>query len=146
MEFLQEIWESNQLLAKTKSIDLKLTLKEPMPSVSFDAERISQVVTNLVSNAIKYSHPETTVTLSATTSGSRLQISVTDQGQGIPEDELPNLFKDFGRTSVKPTGGERSIGLGLAIVRRLVEAHGGRVWVRSEVGQGSTFCFSLPID
>ncbi len=68
-----------------------------------------------------------------------------DQGQGIPESELPKMFVEFGRTSVRPTGGEKSIGLGLAIVKRMVEAHGGRIWVESKVGIGSTFAFTLPL-
>jgi len=70
---------------------------------------------------------------------------VQDQGQGIPAAELSRLFTDFGRTSVRPTGGEKSVGLGLAIVKRMVEAHGGRIWVESQVGVGSIFTFALPL-
>jgi signal transduction histidine kinase len=73
-------------------------------------------------------------------------IVVKDQGQGIPVEEMKHLFKDFSRTSVKPTAGEKSIGLGLAITRRIIEAHGGIIWVDSEIGKGSTFTFSLPIN
>jgi signal transduction histidine kinase len=74
-----------------------------------------------------------------------LLVSVQDQGQGIPEQEMGKLFTDFGRTSVRPTGGEKSTGLGLAIVKRIVEAHDGRIWVESQVGVGSVFTFALPL-
>jgi hypothetical protein len=77
--------------------------------------------------------------------GDEAAIAVQDQGQGIPESELPKMFTEFGKTSVRPTGGEKSIGLGLAIVKRMVEAHGGRIWVESQVGVGSTFTFTLPL-
>jgi signal transduction histidine kinase len=71
---------------------------------------------------------------------------VIDQGQGIPEDELPNIFKAFQRASTKPTAGEKSTGLGLAIAKKIVEGHKGEIWVKSEVGKGSTFYFKLPIN
>jgi CheY-like chemotaxis protein len=70
---------------------------------------------------------------------------VKDQGQGIPQDELETLFRPFQQTSVKSTSGEKSTGLGLLICRKIIEAHGGALWVESEVGKGSTFAFSLPL-
>jgi len=72
-------------------------------------------------------------------------IAVEDQGQGIPEADLPKLFKPFGKASVRSTAGEQSTGLGLAIARNIVEGHGGRIWLQSAVGQGSTFFFTLPL-
>ncbi len=104
------------------------------------------MLANLISNAIKFSHPETEITLSSAAGAGEIVISVADQGQGIPENELPLLFSDFGKTSAKPTAGERSTGLGLAIVKRIVEAHGGRVWAASRLAAGSTFSFSLPLN
>ena len=74
-----------------------------------------------------------------------MQAGKPDQGQGIPAEETPKVFEEFGKTSVRPTGGEKSTGLGLAIVKRLVEAHGGKIWLESEVGKGSTFTFTLPV-
>jgi signal transduction histidine kinase len=71
-------------------------------------------------------------------------VSVRDEGQGIPENEIDRLFIPFENLSVKSTGGEQSTGLGLAIVKRIVEGHAGRIWVESERGVGSTFSFSLP--
>jgi len=143
--FLRESYESNALLAKDKSIELKLECESNLPKVLMDPNRIEQVINNLITNAIKYSHPETIVTLKAQAQKDKVEISVQDQGQGIPETELPVVFTDFGRTSVKPTAGEKSIGLGLAICKRIVEAHKGRIWVESEPGVGSTFTFTLPI-
>jgi signal transduction histidine kinase len=110
-----------------------------------DPDRINQAINNLITNALKYSYPQTVVTLRARRAGDEVTISVQDQGQGIPAAELPRLFTDFGRTSVRPTGGEKSVGLGLAIVKRMVEAHGGRIWVESQVGVGSIFTFALPL-
>jgi signal transduction histidine kinase len=145
-EYLGELHASNVLLARAKSIDLLLDVATNLPEVSFDRSRISQVVNNLVTNAIKFSYPDSEINLTAGRLGREIRITVTDHGQGIPPEETPKLFSDFSRTSVRPTRGEKSTGLGLAIVKRLVEAHGGKVWVESQVGRGSTFGFSLPLD
>jgi signal transduction histidine kinase len=102
------------------------------------------VLNNLISNAVKFSTPGTSVTVRAGPQNGRVVISVADQGPGIPAEEMRKLFKPFGRTSVRPTGGERSTGLGLAICRRIVEAHEGRIWAESEPGRGSVFAFALP--
>ena len=110
-----------------------------------DQARIKQVLSNLITNAVKYSFSRSVIILRARLFEKEVWISVKDQGQGIPVEEMRHLFKDFSRTSVKPTAGEKSIGLGLAITRRIVEAHGGIIWVDSEIGIGSTFTFSLPI-
>jgi signal transduction histidine kinase len=146
--FLRSLVELDAMLAAGKGIELQLDIEGELPDVPFDERRMEQVVSNLVSNAVKFSEPGTVVRVSA-----RLEIgetpgvvvSVADQGQGIPEEEVGHLFQDFSRTSVRPTRGEKSTGLGLSIVRRIVNAHGGRVWVESAVGKGSTFSFSIPV-
>ncbi|MBI4871705.1 MAG: GAF domain-containing sensor histidine kinase [Candidatus Riflebacteria bacterium] len=143
--FLHACHANNELLAVAKSIELTLDVPEQLPIVVLDVERINQAVGNLITNAIKFSHPGTRISLRGRIEGAQCLISVADQGQGIPESELHKLFQDFGRTSVRPTGGEKSTGLGLAIVKRLTEAHGGRVLVESKVGVGSTFTLSLPV-
>jgi signal transduction histidine kinase len=99
---------------------------------------------NLISNAVKFSQPGTTVEVSAAADDGGVLISVRDEGPGIPEAEQAKLFQPFGRTSVRSTAGERSTGLGLAISRKIVEGHGGRIWVQSHVGLGSVFLFTLP--
>lgn len=142
--FLEECVESNSPLAKGKRIELTLEGASDLPIVHMDAKRVHQVINNLISNAIKFSHPDSRIELRAVTGEGEVNISVADQGQGIPADEIPRIFSEFGRISVRPTGGEKSTGLGLAIVKRIVEAHGGRIRVESEVKKGSTFTISLP--
>ena len=142
---LEEAVQAANLLAADKSISVELEVDGSLPRVLADPKRISQVLGNLLSNAVKYSHPDTRVTLRASERNGVVDVSVIDQGQGIPAEEMETLFTDFGRTSVRPTGEEFSTGLGLAIVKRIVEAHGGAVFVRSEVGRGSTISFTLPL-
>ena len=144
--FLREIHASAVLLAREKSIEIELILDEGLPEIALDRNRVSQVIMNLVTNAIKFSHSDTTVVLKAEREADGVRISVADRGQGIPPEEIAQLFVDFSRTSTKPTAGEKSTGLGLAIVKRIVEAHGGRAWVESLLGKGSTFSFRLPLE
>lgn len=144
VRFLEECLADGLLVAKAKSIEMRLDVPPAMPMVRMDPKRIRQVVNNLVSNAVKFSHSGTSVCLGARPDGGDIHMFVRDQGQGIPEGELQKVFAEFVRLSVKPTGGERSTGLGLAIVKRIVEAHGGRIWVDSEANKGSTFTFALP--
>jgi len=143
-KYLKECYAGSQMLARAKSIDLKLELEPGLPKIFLDPERMAQVLDNLISNAIKFSNQNTSVTLGARRLKQVVEIWVADEGQGIPEEELPKLFREFGHISVRPTGGEKSTGLGLAIVKRMVEAHGGTIEVRSRVGVGSTFKFTLP--
>lgn len=136
---------TNRLIAARKKIQVVLNLGPDLPTVEADPRKIEQVMENLLSNAIKFSPPGTTVTMTLIPMGAQVRIEVRDQGPGIPEAERGKLFQPFQRTSVKPTGGEKSSGLGLAIARRVVEAHGGRIGVESEVGVGSTFFVNLPL-
>ena len=110
-----------------------------------DPVKIEQVLNNLISNAVKFSHPGSQVLIALEEKADRVVLSARDEGQGIPVEEFDRLFQWFGRTSVRGTEGERSTGLGLAIARRIVEGHQGRIWVDSEVSRGSTFHVSLPI-
>lgn len=143
--YLKEIEEANALLAGRKSIALALELEPNLPPVMLDRDRIGQVLGNLITNSIKFSFPDTKITIRAKRDGKDVQISISDQGQGIPASDLPKMFTEFSKVSVKSTAGEKSTGLGLAIVKRMVEAHGGQVSVHSEVGKGSTFSFTLPV-
>ena len=147
--FLTQLVDLDRMLAGGKGIGLQLEIEGELPNVSFDDKRMQQVVDNLISNAVKFSQPGTTVLVHARVDGGHprtVRVDVSDQGPGIPSDEVGRLFQDFSRTSVRPTGGEKSTGLGLSIVRRIVTAHGGTVSVESEVGKGSTFTFSIPFD
>ena len=115
-------------------------------TLSIDPAKMKQVVDNLLSNAIKYSPPGSTirafVTLNA--ADSTCSCSIQDEGPGIPDDERDRLFKDFSRLSSKPTGGEKSTGLGLAICRKIVEAHHGKVVAENLPGRGCEFRVTLP--
>ena len=137
--------ELNRLLLEQKQIRISFFAEDDFPMVFVDSAKIEQVLNNLISNAGKFSAPNTEVEVRAAKSDTEVIISVRDEGQGIPPDELNRLFIPFENLSVKSTGGEQSTGLGLAIVKRVVEGHGGRIWVQSEVGVGSTFSFSLPL-
>lgn len=143
--YLKESSQDDALLAKSKSIEFVLEIPEDLPRVSMDPNRIDQVINNLVTNAIKFSKPGSRIVLRAALLKSEVAISVTDQGQGIPREEISKMFQYFGRTSILPTAGEKSTGLGLAIAKRMVEAHGGKIGVESRPGQGSTFTFTLPL-
>lgn len=136
----------NQVLANRKKIHLDLDCDDSVDAVPIDPAQIEQVLNNLITNAVKFSHPDTTVRVRLERGEGQAVLSVADEGQGIPESELHRLFEPFSSTSVKPTDDENSTGLGLMIVKKGVEAHGGRIWVESEVGRGSTFLVALPLD
>jgi signal transduction histidine kinase len=142
--FLGEIEKYNQMLGRRKKIQLEVNCEADVLAVTFDRERIRQVLNNLVGNAFKFSPPETSVRLDVVSAGETLEFSVSDQGQGIRHEELPLLFGAFQRTSTLPTGGEQSSGLGLLICKQIVEAHGGAIGVESTYGRGSRFHFRLP--
>lgn len=109
-----------------------------------DVDKIKQVIDNLLSNAVKYSPAGSTITV-VLLGGDRCGFAVRDQGPGIPENERDKLFRDFGRLSVKPTGGEKSTGLGLAICRKIVEAHGGTIAAENLPDRGCEFRVTLPL-
>jgi PAS domain S-box-containing protein len=116
-----------------------------LPKVNIDAKRIRQVLDNLIDNAVKYSPPGSEIAISAEKSGNELLISVTDQGPGIPPEELTNVFERMYRIEQRLYSGADGIGLGLYICQKLVESHGGRIWAESTPGKGSTFKLTLPL-
>lgn len=121
----------------------------PIPSLqplSLDPAKIRQVIDNLLSNAVKYSPPGSTITIELSANGSAIRLAVRDQGPGIPEGERGRLFKDFSQLSAKPTGGEKSTGLGLAICRNIVDAHRGTITADNMAGGGCEFSISFPLD
>ncbi|MDH5639229.1 MAG: HAMP domain-containing histidine kinase, partial [Nitrospinota bacterium] len=109
---------------------------ENVPQAVFDRGKIGQVIDNYLSNGVKYSPANSAVVAKISVREGEIWVEVIDRGPGIPPEEREGLFGEFHRTSVRPTGGEKSTGLGLAIVRRIVEAHHGRVGVESKVGEG----------
>lgn len=130
--------------AGKKGSRIDFILPEQRKSLRLDAEKMKQVVDNLLSNAIKYSPPGSVIVVDCKYTSGAAGFSVKDQGPGIPENERDRLFKDFSRLSVKPTGGEKSTGLGLAICRKIVEAHGATITATNLPGGGCEFSVTLP--
>jgi signal transduction histidine kinase len=145
-ELVLDCYHTYVYLTEPKNLKLKLDVAADLPAVSHDARRIGQVLNNLLANAAKFSRPGDTITLQARREGTSIEISVIDTGQGIPSDEIPKIFGRFEQTSTKATRGEVGTGLGLAIAKKLVELHGGRIWVESRKGIGSKFTFTLPLE
>jgi len=144
-ELLETSVTLNNINAAKKGSRIVLRAEALPGSVTMDGGKIKQVVDNLISNAIKFSPPRSLVTVEAAAHPSDCTVAVIDQGPGIPEGEHDKLFKDFSQTSVKPTAGEKSTGLGLAICRRIIEAHGGSISARNRNEGGCAFMFTLPI-
>lgn len=142
--FLKEQAHAQGLIAQGKSIRIALDVPEPLPTVVLDGRRLGQVLDNLIANAVKFSPSDSTITLGGRADEESVHIVVSDQGPGIPPEERAQLFQPFRRGSNAPTGDEKSTGLGLSIVQKLVQAHGGRVAVDAAPGGGACFTVSLP--
>ncbi|NWJ50163.1 MAG: FIST C-terminal domain-containing protein [Bacteroidetes bacterium] len=135
----------NGFMAQNKKINIISEFEMADQILSIDGGKIDQVLNNLISNAVKYSYPDTTVVVKVFREKNQIVTQVIDHGLGIPENEIDGIFNPFKKTSVRPTGGENSHGLGLAIVKKIIEGHNGEVGVTSELGKGSVFYFTLPI-
>ncbi len=134
-----------KIKAKEKNITLMYEVPDGLPDIKVDESKIDEVLSNLLSNAIKFTQKGGSVRMKCQQIDDTIVFEISDNGLGLSEDDLNGAFKRGAQLSAKPTGGESSTGLGLWIVKKLVEAHNGRVWVRSSLGKGSTFAFSLPI-
>ncbi len=143
---LQNIIEKFTPRAQRANVNLELDKIENLPALIGDGDRLAQVFTNLVDNALKFTPKGGQVTFSAKNVGAEMELSVTDTGPGVPKEALPRLFDRFYQVDESRAGGvHHSTGLGLAIVKEIVQAHGGRIGVRSRVGQGTTFTINLPL-
>ena len=126
----------------------QVTLVDQVPDVTINADgaRLEQVLCNLIDNAIKYGRNHGTVTLRAAPTGAdHVEVSVSDDGPGIPPEALERVFERFYRVDKARSREQGGTGLGLSIVKHIVQGHGGRVWAKSEVGHGATFYFTLPV-
>ena len=143
VEVVRGVVETMRIVAERKNVTVVLGGALSLPPRSIDRTKIAQAVQNLVSNAVSYSPEGASVDVRVTRESERIAIAVQDRGPGIPADEVPNLFQPFVKLSTSRYTTDRSTGLGLAITRRLVEAHGGTIDVDTEVGRGSTFFIRL---
>lgn len=131
-------------LAKEKGIDLLVDIDTNEPVFRFDPDRIEQVLTNLIDNAIRHVPESAAIMISSRMDDRGLYIEVNDQGPGIPEEDLPFLFERFYKADKSRTRGVSGTGLGLAIAKNIIEAHRGIISVKSKLGQGTTFSFFIP--
>jgi len=139
---LLELFEAYHPRASQSGIELKLVNSEGLPLIEVDAARLRRVLTNLLDNAFKFTIGEGTVTILTEQTNHDVSIKVIDEGRGIDAEDLHSVFEPFHRGRyAEDIGG---IGLGLAVVKAIVEAHGGRVLLESELGKGSVFTVVLP--
>jgi len=136
---------ANVMRAMAEKFGVTLSISPLSTEVWADSDRIIQTITNLLSNAIKFSPQGGTVWLSAEHQGDRVLFQVKDQGRGIPADKLETIFERFQQVDASDSRNHDGTGLGLAICRNIVQQHGGRIWVESTLGEGSTFYFTLPV-
>jgi signal transduction histidine kinase len=146
-EFISEGARFLAPIAVESGIDLAVEVPDHLPEVSGDGERLRRVVMNLVGNALKYTPSGGRVGVSAEESsdGRELHVVVSDTGEGIPKDQQERIFDQFAVVEGRESRRRTSTGLGLTFCRMVVEAHGGRIWVESEPGEGATFRFALPL-
>ncbi len=143
---LQHAVEKFSPQAQKANVTLRLNAPENLPSIFGDGDRLAQVFTNLVDNALKFTPADGHIALSAKTDGVWIEVEVADSGVGVEEEALPRLFDRFYQVDPSRAGGEsHGAGLGLAIAHEIVQAHGGKIGVRSLVGHGTTFTIHLPL-
>lgn len=144
-ESIKSVVDGLKQQAYTQNQKLTLLIPDKLPITMADSFRITQVLVNLVANAINYTPGGGSITVVAETKNNFLQVSVSDTGEGIPKEALPKLFTKFFRVSGALEQGSKGTGLGLFISKSIIEMHKGKIWVESEAGKGSTFTFILPI-
>lgn len=144
--------EAVQLIARRKQIQLTAAFRSPLPLLTLDEEKIQQVLDNLLLNAVKFTPEKGAIRVAAGLAENKnghkswVEVRVTDTGRGIPPEELERIFTKFYQSPNARTEYQRGAGLGLAIAQRIIEAHGGKIWAQSQVEQGSTFVFTLPVE
>jgi two-component system sensor histidine kinase BaeS len=144
-ELATQVGERLQLHAEKKGIRLETAVSNPILLIQADPERLTQILTNLIANALRYTPEGTRVQVSVRAVAGGVETAVSDNGPGIPSEDLPKLFDRFWRAEKSRSRATGGSGLGLAVVKQLVEAHGGRVVVESTSGQGTRFTFFLSV-
>jgi signal transduction histidine kinase len=149
-EILSDVSNLNASLLRKKELDLSLRVPDDLPAVVADREKIAHVIGNLLGNAIEFTPPGGSVWVQATTTTDEglaaLLVEVGDTGVGIAPEHHELIFREFAQVDSTPSRSHHGTGLGLTIARKLVELHGGRIWVESEIGAGSRFLFTLPLE
>jgi len=143
-DVVHNVYGAVESLATAKNLALKVELPKELPMAHGDERRLTQVLLNLVGNAIKFTDVGEVAIKTSTTDGS-FTVAVRDTGPGIAEIDQGKIFEEFQQADSSPTKKKGGTGLGLAIAKRIIEMHGGRLWVESELGLGSTFCFTVPV-
>ena len=141
---ISPVVQTQRPCATAKQQTIHLQSETPPVNALVDPGVLTQVVENLVSNAVKYSPPGKNIFVRLKKEAQAVRLEVQDEGPGLSAEDQKKLFGKFARLSAKPTGGEHSTGLGLSIVKKMVEAMEGRVWCESEPGHGATFVVTLP--
>ena len=144
-QFVEGCIETTQRPAAEKDLRISVNLQQSLPDIAADRRRLAEVLQNLLDNAMQYTPSGGQIMVSASADGTAVTFTVSDTGIGIPKADQPRIFERFYRVDVARSREVGGTGLGLSIAKHLVEAHGGRIWVESEVGQGSQFHFSVPI-
>jgi CheY-like chemotaxis protein len=144
-ELIERAASATFALFEQKRLEMILDVRDDLPKILGDRDRLLQVVINLISNAIKFTD-EGSVTCRASCTDNEITISVIDTGIGIPEVDQPKIFEKFKQVGNPLTDKPKGTGLGLSICQQIVKHHGGKIWVESELGQGSSFSFTLPIN
>lgn len=146
VELITRAVEPFRLQAQSSEVHLNLDLASNLPQIEVDVDRMTQVIRNLLGNALRHTPAGGRVTVACQSDKPHeLSVIVSDTGEGIPPDDLPYIFDRFYRADKSRSRASGGSGIGLAIVKQLVEAHGGKVWVESQPGRGATFAFTLPI-
>ena len=144
-DLVRQAVAARQAQAKTRGVSVSADVPEGLPAVNIDSHRVNQVLRNLLENAVAHTPEGGSVSVTAREEGGWMEVSVSDTGEGIPAADLPHIFERLYRVDKSRTRATGGSGLGLTIARRLVEAHGGRIAVRSEPGSGSCFTFTVPV-
>ena len=144
-QFVESCIETTQRTAAEKDLRVSVNLLQPLPDIAADRRRLAEVLQNLLDNAMQYTPAGGQIMVGASANGAEVTITVSDTGIGIPQADQSRIFERFYRVDVARSREVGGTGLGLSISKHLVEAHGGRIWVESEVGQGSQFHFTVPI-
>ena len=139
----ERIIDQNRILANEKKLTLKVNMNRQF-WISVNATAVEELLSNLIGNAIRYTPEGGKITLSAKSVDSEIQVAVSDTGIGIPEEDQSKIFQDFYRAKNARFFEKSGTGLGLSIAKQIVIGHGGKIWVESSIGRGTTFYFTLP--